>query len=154
MESQMNTLILGIGNLLLADEGVGVHAARALMDGCLSGVEVQEIGTAILDALPALEKAERVIVLDAMQAQGKPGTIYRVPFEDCEGSHCIASLHGFDLSRVLALTNRIDAPNVVVFGVEPGRIEWSMELSIQVAEAVPFLLEAVRKEIDKTSSYS
>jgi hydrogenase maturation protease len=154
MESQMKTLVLGIGNLLLADEGVGVHAARALMAGCLSGVEVQEIGTAILDALPALEKADRVIVLDAMQAQGKPGTIYRIPFEDCEGTHCIASLHGFDLSRVLALANRIDAPSVVVFGVEPGRIEWSMELSPQVAEAVPFLLEAVYKEIKEPFSYS
>lgn len=148
---QLKTLVLGIGNLLLADEGVGVHAARALMKYRLSGAEVQEIGTSILDALPALERADRVIVLDAMRAQGKPGTLYRVPFEDCQSSHCIASLHGFDLSRVLALTNRIDAPEVVVFGVEPDRIEWSMELSPQVAKAVPFLLEAVRKEIEEKS---
>ncbi len=58
----MKTLILGMGNLLLGDEGVGVHAVRALLkDGCPPGIEILEIGTAILDALPALETAGRVI---------------------------------------------------------------------------------------------
>ncbi len=148
-KEQVKTLVLGIGNLLLADEGVGVHATRALDD--LYEAEVLEIGTAILDALPALEKAEKVIVIDAMQAQGTPGTIYRIPFEDCEGAHSIASMHGFDLSRVLAFTNRIDTPDVVVFGVEPAHIHWAMELSSQVTEALPFLLKAVRNEVEITA---
>ena len=146
--ARAKTLVLGLGNLLLADEGVGVHAARALMGCCLPGAEVQEIGTAILDALPALKEADRLIILDAMQAEGEPGTLYRVPLEECKTSPCIASLHGFDLSRVLALADRTDIPEVVVFGIEPARIEWSMELSPQVEEAIPFLLEAVRQEIE------
>ena len=67
---------MGIGNLLLGDEGVGVHAARELLKEELpEGIKVLEIGTSILDALPELEKAHRVIVLDAMSRElrnGKP----------------------------------------------------------------------------------
>lgn len=145
----MKTVVLGIGNLLLGDEGVGVHAVNALRhEECPKEIEVVEVGTAILDALPVLEKADRVIVLDAMKAHGEPGTVYRVPLEDCRTSPCIASMHGFDLVRVLALTHRKDTPEVLVLGVEPAYIDWSMELSPQVAKAIPVLLEAVWGELE------
>jgi hydrogenase maturation protease len=141
------TLVLGIGNLLLGDEGVGVHAARALQREKLPReVEILEVGTAILDALPALERADRVIVLDAMKYDGDPGTIYRIPLGRCESSQCIASMHGFDIFRVLALTGCQVPPEVLVFGVEPSYIGWSMELSPQVTNALAFLLESVKKE--------
>ena len=145
----MKTVVLGIGNLLLGDEGVGVHAVNALHhEGCPKEVEVVEAGTAILDALPVLEKANRVIVLDAMKAHGEPGTVYRVPLEDCHTSPCIASMHGFDLVRVLALTHRKDTSEVLVLVVKPASIDWSVELSPQVAKAIPVLLEAVRGELE------
>ena len=147
------TLILGIGNLLLGDEGVGVHAARALQkEGCPGDVEILEIGTAILDALPALEKADRVIVLDAMKYDGNPGSVYRIPLGKCEKSQCIASMHGFDIFRVLALTGRDEPPEVMVFGVEPFNLGWSMELSPQVSGSLTFLLESVRQEINLQTS--
>jgi hydrogenase maturation protease len=120
----MRTLILGIGNLLLSDEGVGVHVARALQREELpSNVITLEVGTAFLDALPEIELADRIIIIDAMQADHAPGTIYRVPFEDCVKPECIASLHGFDLSRVIYLAGRETAPEAIVIGVEPGRID-------------------------------
>ena len=142
------TLILGIGNLLLGDEGVGVHAVHALQKEAFSAeVEILEVGTAILDALPALERADRVIVLDAMKCDGNPGTIYRIPLGKCERPQSIASMHGFDIFRVLALTRRDLPPEVLVFGVEPFNIGWSMELSPQVTKAMAFLLESVQMEI-------
>jgi hydrogenase maturation protease len=141
------TLVLGIGNLLLGDEGVGVHAARALQSEEWSReVEILEVGTAILDALPALEKADRVMILDAMKNDGNPGTVYRIPLGRCQSSQCIASMHGFDIFRVLALTGREVPPDVLVFGVEPSYIGWSMELSPPVTNALAFLLESVKKE--------
>ena len=144
----MQTLVLGIGNLLLGDEGVGVHAARELLKEDLpQGTRVLEIGTAILDALPELEKAQRVIVLDAMAYNGDPGTIYRIPHHQCRGSLNIASMHGFDLFRTLALTERRHLPEVLVLGVEPAHLDWSTDLSAPVAEALPLLLETVRREI-------
>ena len=144
----MNTLILGMGNLLLGDEGVGVHAAQALLkDGCPPGSEVLEIGTAILDALPALETADRIIIIDAMKGQEKSGTVYRIALDSCSGNPSIASMHGFDIFRVLALTQRSSPPEVVVFGVEPDNIGWSMELSPAVTKSLPALFAAVENEV-------
>ncbi len=144
----MITLVLGIGNLLLGDDGVGVHAARRLLkEGQPPGTEVLEVGTAILDALPALEHADRILVLDAVKADGPPGTVYRLPFDECEPPSTIASLHGFDLSRVMALAGRESVPEVIVLGVEPASIDWSLELSPPVAEALPRFLEVVKKEM-------
>ena len=144
----MKTLVLGLGNLLLADEGVGVHAAHALLEtGCPGDTTVLDIGTSILEALPDLEIADRVIIIDAVKADGVPGSVYRMPYEEFVKPEVIASMHGFDLSRVLALTRRTTAPEVIVIGVEPAAIEWSLELSPAVRAALPFVLSAVQKEL-------
>jgi len=144
----LKTLILGMGNEILGDEGVGVHTARALQAESLpSGVEVLEVGTAILDALPALEHAQRILVIDAMQGQKPAGSVYRTRLAECSGAPLIASMHGFDIFRVLALAGRRDMPEIVVFGVEPAVIDWSMSLSPAVQAAVPHLLNALRVEL-------
>ena len=144
----MTTLILGIGNLLLTDEGVGCHAARALQEEALpEDVVVLEAGTDFLSALPEIEKADRIIIVDAMQGDEAPGTVYRVPFEECLKPQCIASLHGFDVSRTLYLAGRDTVPEVVVFGVEPALIQWGTELSPAVREMMPAVIEAVKREI-------
>jgi hydrogenase maturation protease len=144
----MKTLILGIGNLLLCDEGVGVHVARALKQEQLPGnVVILEVGTAFLDALPEIEHADRIIIVDAMQAGHAPGTIYRVPFEDCVKPECIASLHGFDLSRVLFMAGRESPPEAVVIGVEPGRIDWGTDLSTEIQEMIPSVIETIKEEM-------
>ncbi len=142
------TLVLGLGNPLLGDEGVGVHAAQALVaGGCPQHVEVLDIGTAILDALPALEQAERVIVVDAVKAGELPGTLYRMPFEEFAKKPTIASMHGFDLDRTLALAGRSTRPEVVVIGVEPAYIDWSLEMSPAVAGRLPAIIELLHNEI-------
>ncbi len=142
------TLILGIGNLLLGDEGLGVHAAHRLMQATLpEGVRVLEIGTAILDALPDIAAAGRIIVIDAMQADGKPGTVYKIPHAQCQSAPCIGSMHGIDLRRVLALAGRADTPEIMAFGIEPAFIGWSMTLSAEVEKSLPRLIEAVSTEI-------
>jgi hydrogenase maturation protease len=142
------TVVLGLGNLLLGDEGVGVHAARALAAAGVAGAEVLDVGTAILDALPALERARRIVVVDAVEAGGSPGSIYRFPIERALPGPTLAGLHGFDLTRALALAGAEDASrDVVVLGVQPARIEWSLELSAAVQAALPDLLSAVRAEV-------
>ncbi len=144
----MKTLVLGIGNLLLGDEGVGVHAAHALAAETFpENVTVVDAGTAILDALPFIESADRVIVIDAVRAGEPPGTLYRFPLEDSAPSAVIGSMHGFDLSRLMALACRADVPETVVLGVEPAVIQWSMELSPEVAQVLPELLRWVKREV-------
>ncbi len=144
----MQTLILGIGNELLGDEGVGVHAARLLREENLpKNTKIVEVGTAILDALTDLEQADRIIVLDAMKGDQPPGTVYKISLDHCSGASCIASMHGFDIFRVMALAGCSTPPPVMVFGVEPQEINWSLELSTSVTESMPYLLDAVRAEL-------
>jgi hydrogenase maturation protease len=148
----VRTLVLGIGNLLLGDEGVGVHVIHALQREKLpEDVVLLEVGTAFLDALPEIEKADRIIVVDAMQGEHAPGTIYRVLFEDCVKPECIASLHGFDLSRVMFLAGGTSPPETVVIGVEPARIDWGTELSPEIEGVVPAVVDAVKGEIERIS---
>lgn len=143
----MRTLVLGLGNWLLSDEGVGVHAARALeAAGVPDGVVVLEVGTAILDALPELAHADRVIVVDAVAAGGAPGTVYRFSMDQSLPNPCIASMHGFDITRVLALAERPSAPEVVVIGIEPARTGWSLDLSPEVSASLDRVIGAVLHE--------
>lgn len=143
----IKTLVMGLGNELLGDEGVGVHAARSLQQQPLSKiVEIIAAGTAILDTLWYPERAERVIIIDAMKAGGSPGTLYRTELSDCREKDAIASMHGFDIFRVMAMTGKKELPEVTVFGVEPEHIGWSLKLSPAVHRTVPHLLKIVEKE--------
>lgn len=145
-----NTLILGMGNLLLCDEGVGVHVARALAQRDLPpSVSVVEAGTAFLDVLPDIEWADRILLVDAMEAGRTPGSIYRVPFDECQHPAMLASLHGFDLSRVLYIAGSNRKPEVTVFGVEPACIEWGIELSATVRQVLPAVEAAILDELSQ-----
>jgi hydrogenase maturation protease len=148
----MNTLILGMGNLLLGDEGVGVHVARALAQRELPpNVAVVEAGTAFLDVLPDIEKADRILLVDAMEGGGAPGSVYRVPFDQCQHPEMLASLHGFDLSRVLFMAGSNRAPEVMVFGIEPARIEWGTDLSPVIRKVLPAVERAILNELPMNS---
>jgi len=148
----MHTVILGLGNELLGDEGVGVHTVRVLKQMDLPGnLEIIEVGTAILDALPAIERADRMIVVDAMKDGMAPGTVYKISLDQCSGSKTIASMHGFDIFRTMALAGRQIPPDIMVIGIEPELISWSMELSSIVAISIPHVLEAIVQELEQYS---
>jgi hydrogenase maturation protease len=135
-------LVVGLGNLLLADDGVGVHAVRMLQEDPPPGVVVAEVGTALLDALYLLEQAEQVLAIDAMQAGGEPGTIYAfAPGDVLEDGR---SLHDLGLVSILRFLPEDGRPRVAVLGVEPGVIEFGLELSTPVAAAMPSLLGHAR----------
>jgi hydrogenase maturation protease len=73
-----NWTILGVGNLLMSDDGVGIHAVRELGTDPPGGALVADVGTDYLSALPYLERARLVLVLDAVQGRAAPGTIHRL----------------------------------------------------------------------------
>jgi len=138
---------MGIGNLLLSDDGVGVHAVQALARRHLPDwVETLDVGTAFLDALPALETVERIVVIDAVKADGRPGAIYRVPLDKCS-PRPLDTLHNFDIFGMLALAANPRQVQVVILGIEPEKLDWGTELSPCVAAAVPDLLDLVCREI-------
>lgn len=127
------------------DDGVGVHAVRALQQDPPAGAKIVEVGTAVLDALDWLEAADVVLALDAVQAGGVPGTIYRLDPAKLREPTPRTSLHEFDLRAVLRLLPPNRQPQVTVLGVEPARLDYGLELSPVVQAALPDFLTTIRR---------
>jgi len=146
-----NSLILGMGSEFLGDDGLGVHAVRALVkEDCPEGTELIEVANHLVDALVALQRADRVIVLDVLRAQGKPGSIYRVSLQPGRISEGIPLSHSLDLFRALYLGGCCGFLDVVVIGMEPSAIDWSANLSKEVRNALPFMVQAVKNELNRS----
>jgi hydrogenase maturation protease len=137
------TLVVGLGNVLLKDDGIGIHAVRELRKALPPQIVTVEVGTAVLDALHLFEWADRIIAIDAMQAGGAPGTIYSFGVDDVEDQGVKASLHEMGLIAGLRfLKGR--RPAISMLAVEPETIDFGMELSAPVREALPKLVQTVR----------
>ena len=150
-EQRIRVLILGVGNLLLRDEGIGVHVVQALSEEELPvDVEVVDAGTSALDVLTRIEPVEKMIVVDAVRGGSAPGTIYRFTPEEVQVESGVeASLHEIGLMDALNAAKMLgSAPKMtVIIGVEPAAIEWGTELSAEVGARIPEVLERVRAEL-------
>jgi hydrogenase maturation protease len=144
---QPRILIAGLGNYLLMDDGVGVHAVQALQQEPPPGAVVAEVGTAVLNALHLIEWADKILALDAMQAGGEPGTIYRFGVDDVERGGIQASLHELNLLAALGFLQDKARPEIVILGVEPEKIDYGLELTPAVAAALPQLTAAVHDQV-------
>jgi hydrogenase maturation protease len=140
-------LIAGLGNLLLRDDGVGVHVVQALQRCALpGGVLAVEVGTAPLDSLHLLEWATEVHAIDAVEAGGPPGTLYRLGLAEA-GADGRMSLHELGLRSVCHLLPPERRPRVTVWGVEPEIIDFGLDLSPAVQRSVPELVRMLRDRI-------
>jgi hydrogenase maturation protease len=147
----MDTLLLGIGNLLLGDEGVGVHVARHIMDGeaLPPGVECLDGGTGSLVLLEPMQAARRIILVDATADGQAPGTIRRlVPRFSSEFPPSLTA-HDIGLRDLLDSFYLIgQAPDVVLFAISISLPQdMTTELSPPVAAAVPAVARLVRSEL-------
>ena len=144
-------VVLGIGNLLMRDDGIGVHAIRALDGRLPKDVELVDGGTAGCDLLPYMTGAEKIIIIDALQGGGPPGAVYRLTPQDC-GEQSLGgtiSLHDLGIMVVLHDLELLEGqmPPVVIIGVEPKEIDWGMELTPEVEKSLPRVLELVEREL-------
>jgi hydrogenase maturation protease len=144
---QTDTLIAGVGNLLMRDDGVGVHAIRELQRDPPPGVSVLDIGTAVMAALPYLERASRVLVIDAVRAGGRPGSIYLFNGRDADGGTPPASLHSIGPLEAVRRLCGEEGPDITVLGVEPDIVDYGMELSPAVKAALPDVVETARSTV-------
>ena len=144
----MRTAIVGVGNSLMKDDGVGVHAIRALQDEVLpEGTELIDAGTDP-DVAFDLDDFDRIVLIDAAYGGERPGTVYRFPADtplDEQGSRRRAC-HDVGLLETLQRIARKSA-DVIVFGVEPSEIDWGLDLSSPVRKALPGLVEIIREEV-------
>jgi len=150
------TLVVGLGNEMMRDEGVGVVIARALRAERLGeGVRVVELGTNGFDVIYEMEGAARVIVTDAVKAGRDPGTIYTFTPEDARNTKSrTSSLHGLDLLDVLELAALTSIrPPVMIIGVEPEEVAPGTGLSLTVGRRVGETVAAVKRLIQDHAAW-
>ena len=145
-------LVLGVGNLLLGDEGVGIHAVRELEKRALPPqVDVVDGGTAGLNLLDLMKGYERVIIVDAVDAGEEPGTILRFTPQDVasDAQALPLSLHQTEILKVLELATYLGRPlpPIIIYGIQPQAMDWSTELSPALQARLSKLVDAILREI-------
>ena len=144
-------VVLGVGNELMRDDGVGVHVVRRLTREPLDPrVETLEAGTAVADALDLVPEGAAVVAVDAASGGGPPGSIYRFGLGDLAAERGV-SLHETSLPEAFALAEVAGAKfgEVVVLGVEPAEVKPGEGLSPTLEARLPVILEAVRHEVSR-----
>ncbi|HHV62899.1 MAG TPA: hydrogenase maturation protease [Firmicutes bacterium] len=153
------SVILGIGNILLRDEGVGVWVVRELMKRPLAGdVEILEAGVAGLDLLPAIGRARYLVIVDAMIRGGRPGSLYRISPGEPPASRVplahpgrvmsqgfpVISAHDLGVPQLLWYARQLGplCPTVI-FGIEPAVIDYGVGLSDELEHALPGIVSNI-----------
>jgi hydrogenase maturation protease len=149
----VSTLVLGIGNLVMSDDGVGVRVIQELSSTFTfpAGVAVVDGGTLGLDLLPQLEGVDRLLVVDAADFGLPPGTISRLTGEEVPVVlETKLSPHQMGLKDLLAVASLqgIAPAEMVLWGVQPERLEMGVDLSPAVAAAVDPLVRSVLNELE------
>ncbi|MFP4026927.1 MAG: hydrogenase maturation protease [Candidatus Brocadiia bacterium] len=144
--------IIGLGNLLMSDEGIGIHAIRTLQDGCQDeGVVWIDGGTDPWAALWEARDCQHVIIIDAVEGNALPGTLYRCDIEEVESETGGLSLHDTSLSQIVAFEGSVGNAfaSVTVLGIEPDRLDFGIGLSQTCSKKLSELMRVVRCEIDR-----
>ncbi len=156
MQGMERTLILGVGNILQKDDGIGVFVVNKLRDSGMQipgHVDIMDGGTAGLDLIPIMYEYDRIIIIDALKVADHPGSVYRFTPEYLLSSSSRVSLHEIGISEILNMLKIQGAnPEVEIIGIVPEDIE-TLEIAISpaVADAVPrvmdLILEAVGQNV-------
>jgi hydrogenase maturation protease len=145
-------LVLGTGNELFKDEGVGVHVARLLqtqLSLASSGVEIVDSGTSP-EISHLLDNVEKLIIIDAVKGGCEPGAIYRFTPEQIVAEEEIkTSIHQMGILENLSVMRLTGCKpkETVIIGVEPKELELGLELSPLLQERMPKIIETVIGEI-------
>jgi len=154
----VKTLILGLGNPILSDDGVGIRVARAL-EGRLNqpNVNVMETSVAGLDFLELLVGYDRAIIIDAIQTnEGKAGQVYRLEPEAFNATRHASTPHDVNFATALELGKRLGLAlpqQIIIFAIEVENVTtFGEECTPKVREAIPVCVEMVIQEITSGDS--
>jgi hydrogenase maturation protease len=145
------TLVLGLGNLVHSDDGLGVHAIQSLTNDprIPPDVVLMDGGTQGLNLLAHISAFQRLLVIDALDVGETPGTVLRLEgkaLKNLPGKPSVHQLGFADLLVALELLGE-SPEEIVLLGVQPLSTEWTTELTPPVREALEPLLDAVVEQL-------
>lgn len=148
----MSILVLGLGNLLMSDDSIGVRTVQRLQQEFTvpEDVTLLDGGTLGLDLLPYIEEADQLLIVDALEMKAEPGALFRLEGDEVPRAFASKlSVHQMGLQDLLAVAELQGyAPQkLVVHGIQAGSIEMKLELSPPVAAVMDNLMDAVVTEL-------
>ncbi|MCO5387081.1 HyaD/HybD family hydrogenase maturation endopeptidase [Desulfosporosinus sp.] len=145
-------MVMGVGNILLSDEGLGVRFLDELAKNTLpDNVELLEGGTAGLELVHLIQDVDFLIIIDALNANAEPGSLFRFQPGDLQviPEQYEVSFHQIGIVEVITMANVLGhAPQTLIFGIQPKSLEWGLEISPEIEALFPRLSELIIKEID------
>jgi len=146
-------LILGVGNILLGDDGFGVHLINSLADTPFPpNVQILEAGTVSHQLIPMFRELDYLIIIDVVEAGDTPGSLFRFSPEDLQFTkEQMVSLHQISLIDVLTMAELTGGkPKTVIIGVQPKDVSnWSLELTEPLKAVIPKVKELLFEELKK-----
>lgn len=152
--------ILGCGNLLMGNDGVGLKVIEALQNTemeCLKNLDIVDAGVCGLDLLNYFDGAKKVIIVDAVLADSPIGSVHRLDGKDLikstEEPLNLVSGHDLTITDVLRIGEHVQTlPEIVVIGIEIGTIvtEATLEITPEVLEGVDEAIRLITEEISST----
>lgn len=151
-----HTLVIGIGNPLCCDDGLGVRAAELLASEDLPpGVQVRELGTPGWGLVNHIQGWQRVFLIDAVEMGEEPGVCRRLEASQTQfiSANQSISLHEPGLADSLALAQALNLmpDEIVLYGIEPSFTGPGDELSPEVTNAIPSIVKTIKQELWKTT---
>jgi hydrogenase maturation protease len=148
----MKVLVLGIGNILLSDEGIGVRAVEELRKNYSfsDGVEIMDGGTLGIDLLYFMEGFQKLLVIDAVLGGDSPGTLYKFKGDEVKAYfRKKVSAHELGFQEVLALADLLGRKpeEIVLIGIEPESLDISVELSYSIKRRMQDLIDKVLEQL-------
>lgn len=148
----ITTLVLGLGNTIMSDDGIGPKVIEQLQQntGLPEGVLLLDGGTLGLDLLPHLEGVQRLIIVDAVEIRQPAGTCVRLAGDEVPiALETKLSPHQMGMKDLLAVARLMGhlPDEIVLIGVQPACLEMDTELTPPIAAALPTLVAMVQAEL-------
>jgi hydrogenase maturation protease len=149
-------VVIGIGNLLLMDEGIGVHTINELEKHDLpESIEIYDGGTGGFKLIDLMHGAARVIFIDAVETCKAPGTVTIFSSDDVHSIYNKKkySLHDTNLMEVIKMTEILDnPPKMEIIGIQPKTINYGTTLSKELTDLISDITNRVLKRIEEVCS--
>lgn len=149
----MRALVLGIGNPILQDDGIGYHVAKRIERMNIEGVDTKAVSTSGLDIINFISGYDKVVIIDAIQTKnGKVGSVYKLKEDDFFNTVHSTNPHAINIATALSMAKKSAhekmPKEIIFFAVEVEEIStFGEELTLKVQEALPEIVKLVLNEI-------